>query len=183
MWKPRSSIELLLNKLHFKNPPGSAGDVRDVGVIPGLVRSPRRGNGNLVQYFCLENPMDREAWWATVLRIMKSWTWLKQLSTQHRYLQGGPINGVLQWHADVVKFMQMTNLRLICQWVEEGPLKWSSWQAACDIRQVPVMRSMILWGLGSRRESSCQSQTVPLGSNEGRGWFVVDPSGASFVWG
>ena len=67
----------------------------------------------------------------------------------------------------VVKFMQMTNLKLSCQWVEEGHLEWSSWQAACDIKQVPVIRSTILWGLGSRRESSCQNQTVPLGSNEG----------------
>ena len=43
----------------------SAGDARDVGLIPGLGRSPGGGNGNLFQYSCLENPTDRGAWWAT----------------------------------------------------------------------------------------------------------------------
>ena len=51
--------------------------------------------------------MGRGAWWATVLRIMKSRTWLKQLSTQHRYLQGGPIIGVLQWRESLLGDMQM----------------------------------------------------------------------------
>ena len=49
-----------------KNPPASAGDTRDVGSIPGLGRSPREGNGNLLQCSCLENSKDRGAWWATV---------------------------------------------------------------------------------------------------------------------
>jgi len=42
-----------------KNPPASAGDARDMGTILGLGRSPGRGNGNPLQYSCLENPMDR----------------------------------------------------------------------------------------------------------------------------
>ena len=50
-----------------KNPPADAGDIRDVGSIPGLGRSPGWGHGNPLQYSCLENPMDREAWRATVL--------------------------------------------------------------------------------------------------------------------
>ena len=45
-----------------KNPPASAGDVRDLGLIPGLGRSPGEGNGNPLQCSGLENPMDREAW-------------------------------------------------------------------------------------------------------------------------
>ena len=48
-----------------KNPPANAGDVRDVGSIPGLGRYPGGGHDPLY-YSCLENPMDREAWWATV---------------------------------------------------------------------------------------------------------------------
>jgi len=44
----------------------NAGDIRDVGSIPGLGRSPGERNGNPLQYSCLENPMDRGAWWATV---------------------------------------------------------------------------------------------------------------------
>ena len=48
------------------NLPANAGDAREVGSIPGSGRSPGVGNGNLLQYSCLENSMDREAWWATV---------------------------------------------------------------------------------------------------------------------
>ena len=48
-----------------KNLPGSAGDI-DVGSIPGLGRSPGKGNGNPFQYYCLKNPMVREAWLAVV---------------------------------------------------------------------------------------------------------------------
>ena len=64
-----------------KNPPASAGDVRDRRLIPGLQRSPGEGNGNPLQYSCLKNPMDRRAWWATVHRVTKSHTGLKQLRT------------------------------------------------------------------------------------------------------
>ena len=52
-----------------KNPPANAGDIRDMGSTPGSGRSPGGGNGNLVQYSCLENPMDRAAWYATVHRV------------------------------------------------------------------------------------------------------------------
>ena len=59
-----------------KNLPSNAGDVRDMGSIPGLGRSPGGGNGNPLQYSCLENPMDRGAWQATVHGIAKSQTQL-----------------------------------------------------------------------------------------------------------
>ena len=49
-----------------KNPPANATDTGDVSSIPGSGRSPGGGNGNPLQYSCLENPMDREAWWAIV---------------------------------------------------------------------------------------------------------------------
>ena len=65
-----------------KNPPVSAGDVRDSGSIPGLGRCPGGGHGNPLQYSCLENPMDRGAWQATVYGITKSWTRLKWLCTR-----------------------------------------------------------------------------------------------------
>ena len=55
-----------------------------MGSIPGLGRSPGGGQGNPPQYSCLENPMDRGAWWATVDRIAKSWTQLKRLGTQSK---------------------------------------------------------------------------------------------------
>ena len=49
-----------------KNPPANAGDTEDPGLIPGSGRSPGEGNGNPLQYSCLENPTDRGAWWAEV---------------------------------------------------------------------------------------------------------------------
>ena len=49
----------------------SAGDLRDTGLIPGLGRSPGAGNGNPLRYSCLENPIDREAWQATVRGITR----------------------------------------------------------------------------------------------------------------
>ena len=57
--------------------PASAGDVGDVGLTPGSGRSPGEGRGNPLQYSCLENPMDRGAWQATVHRVAKSWTQIK----------------------------------------------------------------------------------------------------------
>ena len=56
------------------------GDTGDEVSIPGLGRSPGGGNGNPLQYSCLETPMDRGAWWATVRGVTKSQTCLKQLS-------------------------------------------------------------------------------------------------------
>ena len=58
-----------------RNLPANAGDIRDVrdaGLIPGSGRSPGGGHGNLFRYSCLENPMDRGAWWATVHGVAKS---------------------------------------------------------------------------------------------------------------
>ena len=52
----------------------NAGDTGDMGLIPGLGRSPGEGHGDPLQYSCRENPMDRGAWWATVHRIAKSQT-------------------------------------------------------------------------------------------------------------
>ena len=63
--------------LVVKNPPDNAGDVGDRGSIPGWGRSPGGGNGNPLQYSCLENPMDRGSWRATVHSVKKSWTQLK----------------------------------------------------------------------------------------------------------
>ena len=58
----------------IKNSHANSGDVGDEGVIPGSGRTPEGGNGNPLQYPCLENPMDREAWWATVQGVTKSRT-------------------------------------------------------------------------------------------------------------
>ena len=57
-----------------KNPPANAGDLRDMGSVPGPGRSPGGGHGNPLQYSCLENPMDRGAWRATVHGVAKRLT-------------------------------------------------------------------------------------------------------------
>ena len=60
--------------LLIKNPFANTGDTRDTGLIPGSGRSPGGGHGNPLQYSCLEDSMDRGAWWATVHGVEKSWT-------------------------------------------------------------------------------------------------------------
>ena len=65
--------------LVVKHLPANARDMGDAGLIPGLGRS-SGGDGNPLQYSCLENPLDRGAWWATVHGAAKSWTCRKQLS-------------------------------------------------------------------------------------------------------
>ena len=59
--------------LVVKNLPASAGDTRDMGSIPGSGRSLAVGNGNPLQYSCLENPMDRSIWLATGFVVAKGW--------------------------------------------------------------------------------------------------------------
>ena len=58
----------------------SASNMGDLGSIPGLGRFPGEGNGNPLQYSCLENPMDGGAWWATVHGVAKSRTQLSDLT-------------------------------------------------------------------------------------------------------
>ena len=66
-----------------ENPPASSGDRRDTASIPGSGRSLGEGNGDPLEYSCLENPMDREAWRATVRGVAHRQTRLKWLSMQH----------------------------------------------------------------------------------------------------
>ena len=74
--------------LVVKKTPANAEDVRDVGSTPGSGRSPGGGRGNRLQYSCLENPMDRGAWRATVHGVTKSWKLLKRLSMQAQSCDG-----------------------------------------------------------------------------------------------
>ena len=67
-----------------KKPSANAGDIREVGSIPGSGRSLGGGHGNPLQHPCLKYPMDRGAWRVTVHRVAKSQTQLKRLNTQHK---------------------------------------------------------------------------------------------------
>ena len=74
--------------------------IRDTCSIPRLGRPSGEGNGNPLQYSCLENPTDRGAWRATVHRVPKSWTWLKGLSMhmeQEIKMQSIPFDGLERW--------------------------------------------------------------------------------------
>ena len=65
---------MVKNPLVVKNPPANVGDTGDTGMIPGSGRSPGGGHGNPVQYSCLESPMERGTWQATVHGVAKSQT-------------------------------------------------------------------------------------------------------------
>ena len=69
-----------------KNPPANAGDSRDSGLILGSGKSPGIVNGTLLQYFCLENSMDRAAWWACIHGIAKSQIWLRKHTLEKPYI-------------------------------------------------------------------------------------------------
>ena len=84
-----------------KNLPANARDARDVGLIHGLGRSCGGGNGNPIQYSCVENSMDRGAWWATVHGVIESQT---QLGT------GQGTEMVVQ-HVDILTVTQLYTLK------------------------------------------------------------------------
>ena len=86
--------------LEVKNLSANAGDVRDMGLIPGSGRSSGGGYDNPLQYSCLANPMDRGAWWGTVHEVAQSQTWLKWLSTSahtHTPFISSNSNGMELW--------------------------------------------------------------------------------------
>ena len=80
------SVQAFRLVLVIKNPSANAGDARDASSIPGLGRSPGEGTGNPFRYSCLENPMDRDAWWATIHRVTKCLIQLNQPSTHTPFL-------------------------------------------------------------------------------------------------
>ena len=83
VWATRASQVALV----VKNLPANAGDITDVGSIPGSGRSLEGGHGNPLRHSCLENPMDRGAWRATVHGVTKNQTQLKRLSTHTLHLR------------------------------------------------------------------------------------------------
>ena len=139
--------------LVVKNLPAhaNAGGLRDTGSIPGLGRSPGEGNGNSLQYSCLENPMDRGAWRATVHRVAKSWTRLKRLST--RPDQGGGFA-----------------FRLTCVIADRPQVHTGCWPEAsvpCPVTWTVIGLS-VTWHLAATRASDTKRGRA----GEGGGWGV-----------
>ena len=100
--------------LMVKNLSANAGDVQDEGSIPGSRRSAGGGHGNPLQYSCLENPMDRGAWWTAVHRVTKSQTWLKRLSTT----QHSTLDAKITELAKIIDMLQPKDVKIR---VEIGP--------------------------------------------------------------
>ena len=101
------SLWLLGQSDVFKGPPQwlsskqSTCNAGDVGSIPGWGRSPGGENGNPLQFSCLDNSMDRGAWWATVHRVAKSQTWLSNWARIHIPLGRGP---QAFWHWELISW-------------------------------------------------------------------------------
>ena len=97
-----------LKKKKKKNPAANAGDAGDMASTPELGRSPGGGNGNPLQCSCLENPMGRAAWQATVHGVTKRWT---RLSTHtHIWAAKWKRNELLSWHLHTFADLQQQNL-------------------------------------------------------------------------
>ena len=128
--------------LVVKNPPANAGDLKDVGSIPGLGRSSGEGHGNPLQYSCLENSMDRGALWATVHWVEKNQTWLKQLS---RHTCNMIVSSVLHWTMWNIRDWHWSN-------TNSGALKWphlfqleiAQVKAAKEHKSAQVLRTFLV---------------------------------------
>ena len=149
-----------------RNPSANAGDVGDVGSLPGSGRSPGGGHGNPLQYSCLENAMNRGAWWASVHRVAKNRTQLKRLRMQHALglkeskLDGAeviqsllltspwPVNWHLFLNQEDASITKGQKHKLMIHW--RGPATNQGTWNAC--------RSLNLWDLQPRK---CGLQTLP----------------------
>ena len=93
-----------------RNLPANAGDAQDSGSIPGLGGPPEKGNGNLLQYYCLKNSMDRGAWRVTVHGVAKSWTWLSTHTHTHTLVHWCENTYTLMWELGL-------SFWLFCSWL------------------------------------------------------------------
>ena len=123
--------------LVVKNPAASAGDIRDTGLIPGLETSPRGGHGNTFYYSCLENPMDRGAWWATVCMGACS-VMSNSLRPHGLWPPGSSVHGILQ--ARILEWVAISFSR-----VSSPPRDWT--QVSCI-----ASRLFTTWDLGEAQE-------------------------------
>ena len=103
--------------LVVKNSPTNAGDIRDTGLkMKG--RCPGEGNGNPLQYSCLENPMGRGGWQATVHGVAQSWTWVKWLS--HLSPCYDCTVEIFQSKVNYLCFVDHAFLHRVCSWFRRG---------------------------------------------------------------
>ena len=128
-----------------KNPPASAGNAWDAGLIPVSGRSPGVGNGNQLWYPGLEYPMDRGVWWAIVHGIGKSQTWLSTHTHTHTHIRiiywqyichGQMKSGESNWkHEDVIAIFLVLTLYLHSPHDEQKPVEWPFWKKSNHTRE------------------------------------------------
>ena len=148
-----------------KNPPASMGDT---GSIPGLGRAPGEGNGNPLQCSCLENPMDRRAWQATVHGVAKSQIWLNEQTTTKNTK---PRTG-----------LECAGVHRTASWMEILPQSWEEEGAS-------IQSSVITDGLGGPLSPTLVSTLHPHSPVTSSFLFLVDfpplssnPSCLSWKW-
>ena len=146
--------------------------LRDMGSIPGSGRSSREGNSNPLQYFCLANPKDKGAWLATVHRVAKSQTWLKQLSTR----------GFLGSHIQMweVSHKESWALKNWCFWivVQEKIL-----ESPLDCKEIkPVNpKGNQSWIFSGRADA--EAELPMLWPPDGKSWLTGEDPDAGKDWG
>ena len=119
--------------LAVKYLPASSGDTRDSGSVPGLGGPPGGEHGNTLQYSCLENLMDRGAWWATVHRVTKSWTRVRQFSTH---------SGEFRYHPTVLQGIEDFGGHILCAGPGSHPFQKGSQETG---RQAPGMLLVLVF--------------------------------------
>ena len=98
-------IQVFPGGTRIKDPPANAGDAKDMGSISELGRSLGEGSGNPLQSACLENSMDRGAWWITVHEVTKGWTWLSvHTSSFFRYGEANRSEDDCHWNDRLSQF-------------------------------------------------------------------------------
>ena len=122
---------------------GSTCNVDDLGLIPGLGRSPREGNGyHPVQYSCLENSTDRGVWQATVHGVAKGQTWLRDFHFHFYSFTTGPHPSIFLNHRFTFFLCSLTGTTGHCEWCDSLTLLSSSYPPHCPF---PKSRMVFLY--------------------------------------
>ena len=161
------------------NPTADAGATGDMGSIPGLGRSPGGGNGNPLQFSCLENPMDSGAWWAAVHGVTKSrtqvsdWTHFRRLGDSR--ILGSRIHSSLTFAAFItVPSVYPRELAFINSWKQQNDLPQSAWSRPGG-EKWSFVRSSYLQGQGSPGPSGPRPEEAS--SPKERDWLLREPFG------
>ena len=171
----------------YKESACNARDRGDASLVPGSGRSPGGGNGNPLQYSCLKNPMDGEAWWTTVHGVTMSRTWLSTAHALHEergdtgcgsILKAGCLTGLCEHlalphvrslaqgitflvehfqNSPIYFFLQITVFKIICLWESSGKLNDISWCSLKKIRPPLSLFHVMFLKIGRIKISMCES--------------------------